>query len=514
MDLSELIMKRLKIEAVREHLFPINYYILKGIYNKSFYNRSKYLIEALIRLYDSFATNLDLSFFDESVIMKNYSDKTLDMTTIANNTFLGVPETESNLDNNNKVSNNENRIKNLNKVNENINFNFENNLNDDIMIDNENNNIDNNINNNNLYSNNNLNTNNFSVVNDSVLMDLNNLKLDNNFKNFNNMSIMTSNKNMINNNNYNNEQNRTTLFADPNETILLPSSSSSNKNNNINQHNPNDTLNITINKYNYANLSKQMTQNKNYYLDFILNFYDEHILDKEDSYPLLNLIKNYIFSDEDAASSTLLTTYSLFASSVELIFCLKQAEKLPSIISTPCEKKFVMQQNKKIKTRIRAFLNSWLNIRENKSKLDKKKNEVLKLLLKNELEEYVPNSSYNLYAANNETNFYFSNTIFENPLIENYISITRIIKDQTPFYFNTLELARQICLIDHENFCRIKFQEFSDFIVKGKISESFEVFRLREIQLKCYILSLYYKQDYLDKKKRNYQKFNNSCENS
>ncbi len=455
MEIGDIIMNKLKTEKLRENIFPIHYYILKGIYDKNFYKKSKYFVDSLFLLYDSFATNLDLSIFDESVIMKNYTDKNIDITNISNNSFFN----NFNNDNVNKIKNIDNqKFFNLNNNNKST-FNVDTELKNDNFKNNDNPNL--------------------SMMNDSIIFDFNHLK-PSNFKNFNNMSKM---------NNLNN-----TFFADKE---IIDDFYNKNKKRETNAFGPNDTLNITINKYNYNNLSKQMTRDRNFYLNFILHYYDEHILDREENYPILHLIKNYIFSDEDPNTSTLLITYNLFASSIELIFCLKQAEKLPNTICTPAEKKFILQQNKKIKSRIRNFLNAWLNIPDNQKKVEKKKNEILRILLKQELEELVPMNNLII----NENNFYLSNTIFDNPLIENYISITRIIKDQTLFYFNTIELARQICLIDHEIFCKIKYQEFSDFIVKGIISENFEIFRLRDLQLKCYILSLYYKQDYLDKKK-------------
>lgn len=442
MELNELIMNSIKSGNVRDNIFPINYYVLKGIYDKRFYKRSRYFVEALMRLFDSFATSLDISIFDESIIAKNYSDKTLDMTAIGNTTFLRI--------NNNNILKNNMTIINSNNIN----------------------------NNNNTF----INNDNFSVMNDSILFDINNLKA-NEFKVFNNL-------------NFQSKQQPNCDFFNPSESFLEQDTKI--KHENFNGQNPNffsnaDNLNITINKYNYNNLSSQLRKDQNFYINFILNFYDEHILDKEDDYILLHLIKNFVFSDEDPATSTLLMTYPLFASSLELIFCLKQAEKLPNIICTPYEKKFIFQQNEKIKNRIRSFLNAWLNVAENKAKLEKKKNEILRILLQKELSEFVPTNAI-------DPNLLYLNTIFDNPLIENYISISKIIKDQTPFYFNTLELARQICLIDHDLFCKIKLQEFSDFIAKHENSQNFDIFRLRDLQLKCYILCLFIKQDYLDKK--------------
>jgi len=467
MDLGDLIINSLKIEQIRESTFPLNYYILKGMYSRTFYKRSKYFIDSMVRLYDSFATSLDLAIFDESVILPNYSDKNLDITNIGNNTFFRSSQgkNEELLDNIDKK-----KIFNQNGNNNDIESTF-------------NADIDFKTSNNNNYNIDDCEQNNFSVMNDSIVLDLKNSK-QNNFMNNPNISII----NPRNNETINNQ----TIIESNNEIENIKS-----QRRETNAYGPNDTLNITINKYKYSNLSHQMKSDGNFYLNFILNFSDEHILDKEENYTILHLIKNFIFSDEDPASSTLLMSYSLYASSIELIFCLKQAEKLPNIICTPKEKKFITVQNQKIKSRIRNFLNAWLNMPNNKAKLQKKKNEILKLLLKKELEEFVP--QINLII--NDQNFYLMNTIFENPLIENYISVSKIIKDQTPFYFNTLELARQICLIDHENFCKISLQEFSNYIVKGIISKNFELFRIRDLQLKCYILSLYYKQDYLDKKK-------------
>ena len=172
---------------------------------------------------------------------------------------------------------------------------------------------------------------------------------------------------------------------------------------------------------------------------------------------------------------------------------MKLVENIPNILCSPGEKYLIQKQKEKIKERINKFLNAWLNIPENKKKLEKKKNKILNILLKKEVANFFSSSSGELY--------YYHLNIFENPLIDNYISLTRIIKDLTPFCFKKDELARQICLIDHEYFCKIKYQDFTNNITKQKISESFEIFYVRDLQLKCYILSLIYKQDFLDKKR-------------
>ena len=70
MDLNESIIEILKSENIRKNIHPINYYILKGIYSKKFYKRSKYFIDALLKVYDSFSNNIDISIFDESQIIK------------------------------------------------------------------------------------------------------------------------------------------------------------------------------------------------------------------------------------------------------------------------------------------------------------------------------------------------------------------------------------------------------------------------------------------------------------
>ena len=427
MDLNESIIEILKSENIRKNIHPINYYILKGIYSKKFYKRSKYFVDALLKVYDSFSNNIDISIFDETQIIKNDDNditlNNLNITNLNDNSYFQPEKKQNNL------------IRGALETSQ-------------------------------------ANLNHFSMLNESVIFDINNMK-QKDFKEFN----INARENDMN---FNETQNE--IFS----SDRRPSNYMGKEN---------DNLNISINKYNYVNLSSKLEKNPNFFIDFILNYYDEHILDKEDNYTLLQLIKNYIFSDEDASNSTLLMTYSLFGSSLELIFCLKQAEKIPNIICTPKEKKFIVIQNEKIKIRIRNFYSAWLNISENRKKLELKKNEILRMLLDTEFQQSIANNS------TNEQSFYLLLTTFANPELEKYITITKMIKEQTPFYFNTDELSRQICLIDHELFCRIKLSEFSNFIVKQKFTEIFEIFRIRELQFKCYILCLYYKQDYLDKKK-------------
>ena len=57
------------------------------------------------------------------------------------------------------------------------------------------------------------------------------------------------------------------------------------------------------------------------YINILLEYDSKYILDKDDNYSLLYMLKDYIFETQDPKISELMHRYNLFVSAVELMFC-------------------------------------------------------------------------------------------------------------------------------------------------------------------------------------------------
>ena len=97
-------------------------------------------------------------------------------------------------------------------------------------------------------------------------------------------------------------------------------------------------------------------------------------------------------------------------------------------------------------------------------------------------------------------------TMSEPILNSKYISFTKLIKEG-PFCFDVEEIARQICLIDHELLCSLKYKDYIQFMKKKEIPKIFEQFMIREKQLQCYILIFMTMHSNLENKKNMIQNF-------
>ena len=70
------------------------------------------------------------------------------------------------------------------------------------------------------------------------------------------------------------------------------------------------------------------------------------------------------------------------------------------------------------------------------------------------------------------------------PILSNkYVSFTKLIKEG-PFCLDIEEIARQMCLIDHEMICELKYNDYIQFLVKKEYQKIFQRFLKREKQLK------------------------------
>ena len=147
------------------------------------------------------------------------------------------------------------------------------------------------------------------------------------------------------------------------------------------------------------------------------------------------------------------------------------------------------------KKKIELFFDDWLAIYWNKYK----RNILIREIIgprenKPEKKEIIKDKSLNKI------------TMSEPILNSKYISFTKLIKEG-PFCFDVEEIARQICLIDHELLSSLKYNDFIEFLVKKETPKIFEQFIIREKQLQCYILIFMTMHSNLENKKNMIQNF-------
>jgi hypothetical protein len=264
--------------------------------------------------------------------------------------------------------------------------------------------------------------------------------------------------------------------------------------NNDPEQNPNiENLNISLNKECYTNMSNLFAKSWDWSLNLLFEADDEYILDKEDDYILLKLIKQYVFSHEDPKTSQLLISYNIFASSMELIYCLKLAENFPKAIFNPRELPKYNEFTEVIKYRIKLFYGNWIKMYKHKFE----KNILIKEIIgKSAIGSNDDGTALDLISL----------SMVEPLLNSRYISFTKLIREG-PFCFEIEEVARQICIIDHELLSTITIDDYNKFVYKKEVPESFNKFNIREKQLKCYILLFILMHNNLENKKNMIQNF-------
>ena len=265
------------------------------------------------------------------------------------------------------------------------------------------------------------------------------------------------------------------------------------ENNKINS-NDEDALNISANKDSYTSVNKLMKKNWRWCFDKLVDFDDEYILDKEDNYILLKLIKDYIFSDEPPCKSSLMLCYNIFASSMELMFCFKLILSFPKYVFMKKEEKQMNIYFSNIKKRVELFFDEWCSLFWEKYKKNKLIREIIGIKEKKPQSETENETQINIITMSE-------------PLLNNkYISFTKLIKEG-PFCFDIEEVARQICLIDHELISSLNYSDYIQFMVKKEAPKSFDQFLIREKQLQCYILIFMTMHSNLETKKNMIQNF-------
>ena len=263
--------------------------------------------------------------------------------------------------------------------------------------------------------------------------------------------------------------------------------------NNINEEE--DPLNVTANKDVYNSVNKLMKKNWKWCFNKMVDYDDEYILDRDDNYILLRLIKEYIFKDIPPRESTLMLCYNIFCSSIELMFCFKLILSFPNFYFMKKEQKQMNDYFINIKKRVELFFDEWCAIYWDKYK----KNKLIREIIgpKEKKPEIVENK---IEIPINKI------TMSEPILNSKYISFTKLIKEG-PFCFDVEEIARQICLIDHELLCSLKYKDYIQFMKKKEIPKIFEQFMIREKQLQCYILIFMTMHSNLENKKNMIQNF-------
>ena len=255
----------------------------------------------------------------------------------------------------------------------------------------------------------------------------------------------------------------------------------------------NDDLNISVNKDSYFSINKLMKNNWKWCFDHLCDYDDEYILDKDEDYILLKLIKDYIFSNEIPEKSTLLLCYNIFVSSIELFFCFKLVLTFPKYCFQKKEEKYMNLYFNSIKNRIELFYDEWCSQYPEKYHNNILIREIIgpKEIKKKEYKIEVSLSQF---------------TMNEPLLNSKYISFSKLIKEG-PFYYEIEEIARQICIIDHEMLSSLNYNDFTQYITKKESPKSFDKFLIREKQLQCYILFFIIMHNNLENKKNMVQNF-------
>ena len=256
-----------------------------------------------------------------------------------------------------------------------------------------------------------------------------------------------------------------------------------------------DPLNVTANKDAYTSVNKLMKKNWKWCFNKMVDYDDEYILDRDDNYILLRLIKEYIFSEIPPNESTLMICYNIFSSNIELMFCLKCVLSFPNYYFMKKEKSQINDYTQNIKKRVELFLDDWCSQHWDKYKKNRLIKEIIGPKEKKPEKEIVKNEKI------------INKIPLSEPILNSkYISFTKLIKEG-PFCFDIEEIARQICLIDHELLCSLKYNDYIEYLKKTEKPKVFEQFIIREKQLKCYILIFMTMHSNLENKKNMIQNF-------
>jgi hypothetical protein len=209
------------------------------------------------------------------------------------------------------------------------------------------------------------------------------------------------------------------------------------------------------------------------FLDNLLAKFDISLLEEYDEYILVNLIKLYIFSEEYPENSNLYMSYHLFCTDLELLVCLKLAEKLPeyNYIQNQKERNLLQNNHKYVSERVRLFLVKWSETHQFK---------------KVKVHDIVKNNS--LQKEESVSFIEISTLLMEDPSLPNKLLSNWKLLVEGIFYFDIEEITRQICLIDHKNLRNAFRRGFKNLWKYNESVPQIQNIFLREKQLTCYIL--------------------------
>jgi len=186
-----------------------------------------------------------------------------------------------------------------------------------------------------------------------------------------------------------------------------------------------------------------------------------------------------------------MTSYNLFCSSLELIFCLKLVDNFPILPFNPREKQTIDKNFENIKSRVFLFFTHWVKIYST----NYEKNKIIQNLIRNKISQ-------------DDSTYLDLNTLtMHEPILPmKLLTFNKLLKEGI-FFCDPTELAKQISLIDHKLFSNISMIDFNNFIRKKEMPESFSQILIREKQIKCYIFSFILSQNSLEDKKNALQNF-------
>ena len=286
---------------------------------------------------------------------------------------------------------------------------------------------------------------------------------------------------------------------------------------NINEnHNNENNINIENNNNNNLDINSIITsilnilENDNffnkdddYYIESLLSCEHTYLLDSDEDYCLVYLIKEFMFDSQAPNLSELMRGYKLFVSSVELIFCFRLLLHNPIAFFMRREKIFISETVEILKVKVKKFCLNWVNIYPNKYKNNLFIHKLLsKIIDENELNKF--NSNEDLPKINSMD--FIALSLDDPTLSGKNIGIIKLIKEG-PFLYEINEIAKQLCLIDHKNFSEIHEKDFIDYIVNKEIPNSFNKIYKREMHFKCYIVIFLFLCKNLESQKKAIQNF-------
>ena len=124
------------------------------------------------------------------------------------------------------------------------------------------------------------------------------------------------------------------------------------------------------------------------------------------------------------------------------------------------QKMLTNKYNQSIKDRVSKFMIAWVKVYPKKYE----KNLFIQTLI---------NDVVKITKEEQHPSIDFISLSLDEPILPNkYVGIIKLIKEG-PFLFDVTEIARQLCIIDQNNFSSISEKDYVDYIVKKEIPESF-----------------------------------------